>query len=278
MKRFLLATACNARHADFAAHHWLPSLRDHVDLRDIDVVVFDYGMDENARRAFRAAGVETLEQASAGDICSLRHSALAELLHERQYEQATLVDCGDVIFQRDISGLFAEHGDQFRATCEDVHCDFLSSMMAGTDFHPEVWRGALRDLRDKPMINGSGLIAPRQKWIEFEKAFGDATLSRDRFGTDQAFVNIYLHRVGFVRLDPTYNFSLKTTRRPFTIRESKFYDERGELIAVVHNTGGSSASRAIRSFGYGAGHNRGVRRFGRWATRFIYEMRRRTRS
>lgn len=277
VKRFLLAAACSARHGDFATRHWLPSLVEHVALDDIDVVLFDYGIGESSRRALRRAGIEVVEVRGRGDIRSSRHQALADLLRARPYEQATLVDCGDLIFQRDISNLFRQHTDQFRAVCEDVCCDFLGFMMDGGDFEPSMWRHTLHTLRDHPMINGSGVLAPRERWLEFEQAFRNAAPSRDRFGTDQAFLNLYLHRKGFVRLPSTWNFSLKTTRESFTIRDSRFYDRHGELIAVVHNTGGKPASRAIRDFGYGRGCNRGVRRLRRWATRLTYVSRRKLR-
>ena len=274
MKRFLLATACDARHADFALGHWLPSLRANVVLEDIDVVFFDFGLGAQQKQELRDAGVEVVTGTGSGTISSKRHAALAEMLRERPYEQASLVDCGDLIYQRDVSGLFTENVDDFRAVCEDVCCDFLVQMMDGGDFDPAVWRAILRELRDEPMINGSGVLAPRPLWLEFDEAFRKGTLSQDRFGTDQAFVNSYLHEIGFVRLPSTFNFSLKTTREPFEIRDSQFFDEAGELIAVVHNTGGRPASRAIRGFGYGPGTNLGVRRFGRWATRTAYTLRR----
>ena len=145
-------------------------------------------------------------------------------------------------------------------------------MAAGDDLEPGYLADLQQRLREQPMINASGLVASRESWLGFCREFRQAARGLSCFGTDQFVVNGHLHRVGFERLPATYNLSLKTTRQPFTIRESRFYDQEGRLIVVAHNTGGREPSRAIRSFGYGPGCNRGVRRIRKLATRWHYQL------
>lgn len=48
-KSYLIATACNQKCEEFLLDHWLKSLKENVNLSNIDILVIDFGLSEKLR-------------------------------------------------------------------------------------------------------------------------------------------------------------------------------------------------------------------------------------
>src|SRR4051794_17138122 len=98
----LIETYVNAGRGDYLIDHWLRSLRDNVDLRDVDILVTDYGMTDEQVGRLREQGVIVRPGELIGRMSNVHYRDLAAFLRERDYDQVLYCDCGDVIFQSDI--------------------------------------------------------------------------------------------------------------------------------------------------------------------------------
>lgn len=47
--RNAIFTGCSIKYGDFLADHWYRSLKDNVDLSNIDVIILDYGLSETKK-------------------------------------------------------------------------------------------------------------------------------------------------------------------------------------------------------------------------------------
>lgn len=252
----LIATACNARFGDFLVHDWLTSLQDNVHLQNCDVLVLDYGLTPQQVSALTSRGVLVHPCREGGKIVNIRFFDLAHYLKKNFYDQVMFTDGGDIIFQQDVSVLFAQEKSMIRAVCEDSYSAFIEMFCSKRDFSEDVVFSIKTLLSGKKLINCGVLVAPSSVFIDFAREFKSALKSSDHFGPDQVFFNYYAYRRGFVPLDATYNFVLKTAARRFTIRRGIFYDGFGKPIAVVHNAGNVEIFRPIHNFGYGVGKNK----------------------
>jgi hypothetical protein len=247
-----ILTASDSHCGDFLARHWLRSLRENVDLSEIDVVVLDFGLDSRQRAGLD--GVEIVRAERARRVNVARRSAVARFLASRDYDQVLVVDAGDLVFQRDVSPLFRAHRDRFRGVPERFPIP-LAPFLRGAP--PELRRRLRERLRGLPMVNGGFLLAPSKLAVEL----GEATLRfAEQVAHDQPLVSLLLHERGFVPLEPTWNFVLWTARERFTIEDGWFRGAGGEKLAVVHNTGLRAPFRVIPDFGYGPGYNTRVRK------------------
>ena len=149
-----IITACDARYGDFLARHWLRSLRENVDLRDIDVIVLDFGLESKQRAELEGAVLVPARR--EGRINVARRLETARFLRERDYDQVLTVDGGDVIFQKDVSHLFARDKDSFRGVQERYPIP-LGFFLRGA---PRPLREEVRTrLGSRYMINGGGIWA-----------------------------------------------------------------------------------------------------------------------
>ncbi|MEN8183949.1 MAG: hypothetical protein ABFS46_15590 [Myxococcota bacterium] len=246
-KRHAIITACDARYGNFLARHWLRSLKENVDLEEIDVVVLDFGL-EAAQRA-QLEGAVLVPARREGRINVARRRETARFLEKTAYDQVLCVDGGDVIFQRDISPLFSLAKDRFRGVQERYPIP-LGFFLRGA---PRRLRRSVRtQLESRYMVNGGFILGPAKAMRDL----GDAVVPHlAHFKHDQPIVTAYLYERGFEALDETYNLVLWTTRDRFFVDEGIFYRSSGEKVAVVHNTGRTAATRIVSDFGYGRGHN-----------------------
>ena len=167
------------------------------------------------------------------------------------------IDGGDIIFQTDISPLFARDTDAIRAAVEPGFTGGLHQALLGADdLRPDCRAEILKFMRDRPEVNGGVIVAPRDKFIELSVAVTELCRSLDQFATDQLLVSYLLYKSGFVVLEERYNFVLATTTTPFRIRRGAFVDASGEKIPIVHNSGQHDRFRVIRDFGHGPERNR----------------------
>lgn len=259
-KKHAIFTASDARCADFLIHHWMASLRDNVDLADVDVVVLDYGFSEAHRNVLERGGARCRACPGGGLVHNVRFRDMADVLRQSDYDQAVMIDAGDVIFQADISHLFEEHKDSFRGTCTEVDAAIHRRFAQRRDFEPGQWQRMLDAIQGKPMINASNVFGPAPRFVDLWSVYRRTARGFDGFGSEQFFLNWYLYQHGFVRLPSKYHFSFTMAKERFSIRNGVFYDARGEIIPVVHNSGRTDASRLITHFGYGPERNRRIKR------------------
>jgi hypothetical protein len=251
-KAHAIVTACDARFGDFLARHWLRSIVENVDLRDIDVVVLDFGLEPRQRAELTSAVVVPARR--EGRINVARRLETARLLRERDYDQVLTVDGGDVIFQRDVSHLFTTHKDRFRGVQERYPIP-LGFFLRGA---PRRLREEVRTrLGSRYMVNGGFILGPARKMMQLGESVAPYLA---HFKHDQPIVTSFLYEGGFEPLDETYNLVPWTTGDRFCVEKGFFYGSHGEKLAVVHNTGHTAPTRIVGDFGYGPGHNTRLRR------------------
>jgi hypothetical protein len=95
-------------------------------------------------------------------------------------------------------------------------------------------------------------LGPADQFKVIAKKVFNIIKSKHRFGPDQVAINYFLHDLGYISLDDTYNFLPVISRKPFMIKSGVFYFKDGEKIAVMHNAVGA----LISNFGYGRNYNK----------------------
>lgn len=251
--RHAIVTAINAKYGDFFVNDWYKSLNENVELKNIDIVVLDYGLTAEQRRAVK--NVKFVPCHFDGNITSLRYRDLNKFLQENKYDQILLVDSGDLIFQADISHLFNENKDSIRAVVEKytLKNEFIYKSKIKKDYIADV----KKTLEHHKVINGGFILASRENFLVLIKDYLDLAINLESYGTDQLGINYLLYKKGFVELDEKYNFLIMShLAKDFYIRKGKFYKSNNELIHVVHNGGGNEYIRAIKNFGYKSTNNK----------------------
>jgi hypothetical protein len=201
-----------------------------------------------------------------GDI---RFRDMAAIARSRNYDQLLLVDAGDLIFQADISGLFEQDKDCFRAVCEELPVPIHHVFMDLSDVPRGVRRRVLGFLYDKPVINCGFMLGPVAKFQLLWQTFAELGSGHQCYCTDQLVVNYLLYRDGFCALPSGYNFVVVSMRAPFSIRQGVFHDAAGKVIPVVHNAGMKQFTRRIANFGYGPAYNQKGSWLALAATRYL---------
>mgnify|MGYP006300033309 CR=1 FL=1 len=164
-------------------------------------------------------------------------------------------DGGDIIFQRDISHLFYENKNKFRA-CYDELNEVLNKIPIKKFFKKKYVKDIKNKLKKRKMINAGLFLGPCNKFKAICKEIIEMIKDKNFYGPDQIALDYLFDKEGFVKLKNKYNFVITTSKRKFYISEGKFYFENDELIPVVHNAGGIKALRSIKNFGYGPDHNK----------------------
>ena len=257
MKRYLIATACNKKYEEFLLNHWFRSLKDNVDLSEIDVLIMDYGLSEDIVQKLSEQGAIVRKANRVdGHINNTRFLELVDFLKENPaYEQVILCDSGDMIFQDDISQLFKESPTKIRAVTEELspNMDMVineKNVEGAEDIKRKLWK--------KQLINAGFVVYPHKTYIDFvEKMFSKA---KDMYawGVDMLLLNYYAYEYGFSKLHVTYNFIPTTAKVKYVIEDGVFYiiDHRKKIkVHVVHNAGAHKAFRPILNFGYGKDRN-----------------------
>jgi len=255
-KSNVILTCCCAKYAGFLLDHWLPSLQENVDLRNIDVVILDYGLTDAQRGELDSRGVYYFASEKNGFVSNVRYRDIVRLVDAFGYRRILSCDGGDIIFQSDISELFQDDGDLFRAAAEEIRTPFFESIINLDDVRPELRRGMLEFLYGKPIFNCGAVLGSATAFRAFWNEYQKSVRSFDCYGVDQLIFNFYAYNHGIKPLDFKHNFVLVAAKTRFQIRHGKFYDQANRLIPVVHNAGGSDAYRLVDAFGYGPERNR----------------------
>jgi len=254
-KSYLIATACNQKYEDFLINHWLKSLKENVDLSNIDILVIDYGLSDDAKKKLESENV-ILHQVEnkEGHINNLRFVELRNyLLKQSNYEQVVLCDSGDIIFQSDISQIFKMQPEKIKGVCEEI------SPNMDIVLNDKNVRGANEIktfLKGKKLINAGFIVYPTRKFNDIVQKMFDRITDKSAWGIDMVLLNYFIYQEDFFELPVIYNFIPTTSTQKYFVKDGKFYLKDGTLIPVVHNAGGKNIWRSIRNFGYGQEYNK----------------------
>ncbi|WP_296904646.1 glycosyltransferase [Thermotoga sp.] len=247
--KHLIATAANSKIEEFLKNDWYRSLRENVDLTKIDVLIIDYGLNNPPEGVIIFPAV-----VHSGLINNTRFLNLALFLEEHpEYDQILFCDGGDIIFQKDISHLFEEHKDSYRAVVERLSppIDLLvkeEDLINGKEIKSF--------LSEKRLFNVGMIMAPREGFIKLADEMKKHLKNMNVWGGDTVIGNFVMYKNSYVELPTKYNFIPSTAREKFYVKDSKFYLQNGELIPIVHNAGRYRFLRPVRNFGYGEGKNK----------------------
>jgi len=102
------------------------------------VIVIDYGLSNQARDTLAQHGAIIHSFHKEGAVSTQRMQDIARIIRSAPYDQIMVCDAGDLIFQKDISHLFEQDKEAFRAACEGMSQPFGVYMKAGmtsSDMH-----------------------------------------------------------------------------------------------------------------------------------------------
>ncbi|OGK26530.1 hypothetical protein A2954_01015 [Candidatus Roizmanbacteria bacterium RIFCSPLOWO2_01_FULL_37_12] len=255
MKKNVIITSSNKRDGDFLVQHWFRSLKENVDLRDIDIVVLDYGLNKYQKQKLQDEKVKVIREDERGHIVNQRFIDAGTFLSKCDYDQVLFTDAGDIIFQEDISNLFKTNKDSFRVVPADMEVYFFEYFIPG-NFSKRKGKKIYNFLKDKLVLNAGFIIAPSLKFINLCREIKKLVKDKNKYGPDQIAINYSIYREKYVFLDKKYNFLINTGRVGFKLKRGVFYKKNGEKIAVVHNGGRSEEMRLIDNFGYGKKYNK----------------------
>lgn len=254
-KPYAIATCCDAKYGDFLLNHWLKSLQHNVNLKQIDVVVLDYGLTGEQRAQLHARQVVTVPCRKDGSVVLLRIRDVIPLFRERGYQKVLSVDGGDVIFQADISDVFAHPCDRPALVAEEIRTPFFEALIQHDDIRPELLAEVLGVVRNKPILNSGVVLGTAEVFQRYWDECRRVCHSFKCYGTDQLILNYLAYRDGHYTLNGKYNYVIVASRTPFYIRDGEFYFRDSSKIHVVHDAGGKNWIRVIANFGYGPMHN-----------------------
>src|SRR3989339_411849 len=105
MKKNVIITSIDFHYGNFFLNHWLRSLKTNINLKNIDIIVLDYGLTNNQKKKLLQQNVIIVNCVSSGHIVNKRFTDAAQFLKTTNYDQVLFADGGDIIFQEDISHL-----------------------------------------------------------------------------------------------------------------------------------------------------------------------------
>jgi hypothetical protein len=258
--KHIIITASDKKYGDFLINHWLKSLKNCTNLKNIDILVLDYGLTSAQIKLLLDEKVIVKKCRRDGHVVTIRYRDTADFLSKHSYDQVLLIDSGDIIFQEDITPLFEKNKTQYRAFCEKFILMNYNTLLPNNFFKNGEAEKMKKILKGKRVVNGGVIIGPAKKMQSFSRKIYSLILNKDAFWADQTAANYVLYKEGFKILPDTYNFVLNTGGTDFTLKKGKFYLKNGEKIAIVHNAGGgTSFFRSINKFGHGPGYNKSKR-------------------
>lgn len=256
-KSYLIATACNQKYEDFLINHWLKSLKENVDLSNIDILVIDYGLSKEASTELSKNGI-LIHKASQreGLINNTRFLELRDFLLVNKYSQILICDSGDIIFQSNISHLFEKCDFAVRGCYEGIspNMDVLISK-DDVEYDLSKIKDFIKKNKNK-LINVGLLIFSFELYIDIVNQMERMIKNPHKWGLETILLNYLIHQRPFCEIEPIYNFIPTTSTQRYFVKNGKFYLKDGTLIPVVHNAGGSNILRPIRNFGYGDEYNK----------------------
>lgn len=254
MLKNVIVTCSNEKYGDFLINHWLKSLKDNVNLSNVDVVVINYGLSPSQINLLKKETVIIFEGLKKYHIVNKRFFDTEKYLRKNKYDQILFIDGGDTIFQEDISSIFNKDKNLFRTIPIGMEILFFEWFI-GNNFEKKIKEKIWKVVRNKPVINAGVIFAPYKKFLYLCKQMIKLIKNRNTFGPDQIIVNYILYQLGVKFLDKKYNFMMNTVPEGFIVKNGIFYKTNGEKIAIVHNAGQMDLFRPIKNFGYGKKYN-----------------------
>jgi len=268
----VIITASDENYGEFLINHYLKSLKENVDMKNVDILVLDYGLTKEQVIKLKNNKIIVKKCNKDGNIGNIRFRDAAQFLSKRFYDQVLMTDGGDIIFQKDISEIFKKNKDEFRAVVETYFIINLNTTFSNVFFGKENVKKMYQILKGKKMINCGVVLGPKNKMLSLSKEVYSLIKNKYGYGPDQAAVNYVLYRDGFKALDQGYNMIFQTCKREFFIENGEFYFENGKKIPIVHNAGGKDFMRIIKNFGYGKKYNK-IRKLNYYVLRSIGKIR-----
>mgnify|MGYP001609911284 FL=1 len=114
MLKNVIITCSNEKSGDFLTNHWIKSLKKNVDLKNIDVVVIDYGLNNFQKTKLLKEKVILFKGIKKYHIVNKRFFDAGKFLSKNKYDQILFIDGGDTIFQEDITDVFNKDKNTFR--------------------------------------------------------------------------------------------------------------------------------------------------------------------
>ncbi|MCD6254411.1 MAG: hypothetical protein J7J80_08425 [Thermotogae bacterium] len=255
-KKYLIATACNKKYENFLLNHWFKSLKDNVNLSQIDILVIDYDLSTNVVEKLKEKGV-LIKKARLKDgiINNLRFLEIRDFVNESPgYEKILVTDSGDLIFQTDISSIFEIH-ENLAGVVEQVS-PAIEMLVNKNDI--DNYEEIMAILEGERLINVGFILFSRKTFLEVVELMEKVAKNLNAWGIDTVVPNYYAYKNGFHVLHEKYNFIPTTARKKYKVKNGKFYlveNDNLEMISVVHNAGRHRILRPIMNFGYGEDHN-----------------------
>lgn len=245
----LIVTACNDKYEDFLYNDWYMSLKDNVNLENIDILVIDFGLSDSIVENLKKENILIKKAIIEGNIVNVRFFELYDFLKNNNYNNVLSCDSGDIIFQKDISNLLNSKIESFMAVCEDINPPM--DIVLNNDNISDDLKKDIKDLlENKKMINAGVIFGNRESFISLLEFIINNIKDLNVWGLDQLLINYYLYKYGFKELGDEYNFIPTTHISSFDIKDGKIYKSNGELVSIVHNAGGKSFFRPLKNFGY----------------------------
>ncbi|MFA5770363.1 MAG: hypothetical protein WC894_02620 [Patescibacteria group bacterium] len=254
MLKNVIITCSNEKYGDFLTNHWLKSLKKNVNLKNIDIVVIDYGLSSLQKTTLIEAGIVLFKGTEKYHIVNKRFFDSAKYLKNKSYDQVLFIDGGDTIFQEDISDILNKDKDTFRVVPLGMEVLFFEWFIFD-NFEKKIKEKIWEVVKNKPVINAGVIFAPYQKFISLCLLMEKLIKNKESFGPDQITLNYFLYQNGFKFIDNKYNFMMSTEEKGFVVKKGIFYKPTGEKIAIVHNSGQMDFFRPINNFGFGKKYN-----------------------
>ncbi|PIP14848.1 hypothetical protein COW98_00495 [Candidatus Roizmanbacteria bacterium CG22_combo_CG10-13_8_21_14_all_35_9] len=254
MLKNVIITCSDEKYGDFVVNHWLASLKDNVNLKNIDVVVIDYGLTSKQKKSLKKNQVMVFRGMKKYHIVNKRFFDAGRFLKQNLYDQVLFIDGGDTIFQKDISCLFRENKTIFRVVPLGMEVLFFEWFISN-NFEKGIKEKIWQVVKNKPVINAGVIFAPYKKFINLCLKMKKLIKDKDAWGPDQIVVNYYIYQSKYKFLDNKYNYMMSTMPKGFIIKNGVFYEPDGKKIAIVHNAGQIDLTRPIKNFGYGKKYN-----------------------
>lgn len=256
MKKNVIITCSNKKTGNFIINHWFKSLKDNVNLKNIDVVVIDYGLTDLQKKKLTDNKVILFKGTKDYHIVNKRFFDAGEYLKSNKYDQVLFVDGGDIIFQDDISDVFNKDKNIFRIVPIGIKVLFFEWVFTlFGNFSKTTQKKIWKVVKDKPVINAGVIFSPYNKAIELCQEIKKLIKNKHTFGPDQIIVNYFIYKSKYKFLDEKYNFQMSTIKEGFFVKKGIFYKKSGEKIVIVHNSGQIDFFRPIKNFGYGKKFN-----------------------
>jgi len=253
-----IITYSDAKYGDFLIDNWLRSLKATNDLKNIEVIVIDYGLTKEQADKLKKEDVLVFKFKKDGFPSCIRFRDMLQILGKNKYDQVMTTDGGDIIFQSDINFIFRENNKDYRGVCEPFSPPFEKLFMLAFDKADA--EKMKKVVTGKRLVNAGMIVAPYKKFLALCEEC-DSLIKKRVFGPDMIAVNYILYRDGFKELESKYNFIITTSKEDFYVKDSFFYLADGSLIPIVHNAGGKDFFRPVINFGYGKGFNTKRRSF-----------------